>query len=80
MEANKMWKVLSDMNLEDAENETTMVQLSKDVIELKDLKKSKNVTFGLPLGAFKNADFMKGKTRLVMMIIDGEEFDKRMEQ
>jgi hypothetical protein len=74
----RLFQVLDEMNQHDSENGTRLVQLCPDVIEMNELKKGMQVKMGAPIGAISINKVMQGKQRVVMMVIDGDEYDKRI--
>lgn len=76
----RLFQVLDEMNQHDTLNGTQLVTLHPDILTLQHMKKGTRVTVGVPNGVINIADQMrdKPKKRIVLMIVDGEELDKRL--
>lgn len=76
----RLFQVLDEMNVHDVENNTMLVSLHPDIVSINANKKDVKVTMGLPLGVIDPAEYTFvgiPKKRLVLMCVDGNEFDKR---
>lgn len=73
----RAFQILDEMNVHDIEHKTRLVTLHPDVIEMKETKKGMQVTVGVPTGVLSIWKQQTGKQRVVLMIIDGHEFDER---
>lgn len=76
----RMFQVLDEMNQMDIENNTQLVTLHNSILEMNHVKQGTKVTVGVPPGILNIAHQISDnpKKRIVLMIVDGEEFDKRM--
>lgn len=77
----RAFQVIDEMNLVDTETGSKLVRLFPDVVSMNETKKGMHVTMGVPLGELSIAGVaFKGTQRIVLMVIDGAEFDKRMKE
>ena len=83
IEKKRLFQVLDEMNLHDIEKGTQWVTIHPDVMGAQLVQKGKGtkVEVGVPAERFTPNDlFGEGpkKKRVVLMIVDGEELDKRL--
>lgn len=79
MDKKRMFQVLDEMNVHDTEHNTQLVSLHPDLIEMRDMKQGVRITMGVPHGVVSLSDQLYNrKKRIVLMVVDGAEFDKRM--
>lgn len=79
MEKKRMFQVLDEMNVHDIEHKTRFVTLHPEIIQLQHTKSGTKVTMGVPKGIIDINNQMSDnpKKRLVLMIVDGDAFDRR---
>lgn len=77
MSKNTLFQVAQLMYEDDVQQKTQNVKLFVDPTQVDDLKKHKKVTFTVPLDAFRNIDLLKGRKRIVMMVLDVEDFKQK---
>ena len=78
MAKKRLFQILDEMNAQDAEQGTHMVTLHPDVTNIQQTPKGIKVTVGVPHGSLDVLNGDTGKHRVVLMIIDGDEYDKRV--
>lgn len=85
--AKRLFQVLDEMNVHDTEQGTQWITLHPDVMNAQLVQKGKGckVTVGVPVERFSPNDLYDisngvGTKRVVLMIVDGKEFDKRIKQ
>lgn len=80
MEKKRLFQVLDEMNVYDAEHKTHLVAVCPDVISIDHIKRGTKVTIGAPVGLINISHNLKGSQRIVMLVIDGAEYDKRSKE
>lgn len=68
------------MNVHDTDHNTKFVTLHPDVVEITQTNKGSHVTMGVPFGVLNLMKYQTGKQRVVLLIIDGDEYDKRSKE
>jgi len=81
--AKRFFAVLDEMNAHDIEHNTRFISLHPDVVNVGTQTGGNTVTMGVPKGIIDMGAIAAGsnkKQRIVLMIVDGEEYDKRMKE
>ncbi len=78
--SKRLFELLDEMNVHDIEHNTRFVSLHPDLINVSNHTGGVAVTMGVPKGVIDMGAIAAGsnkKQRIVLMVIDGEEYDKR---
>jgi hypothetical protein len=80
MSDKRLFQILDEMNVADIQNKTKFVSLFPDMVNVQQTRNGIHITMGAPLGSIDMGAIAMGsnkKQRIVLMVIDGEEYDKR---
>lgn len=76
----RVFQILDDMNVHDIKNKTRFVSVNPSVTEVRRSKNGLLVTVGVPFEALDIYKQLNGKQRVFLMVIDGDEYDKRFKE
>lgn len=74
----RAFQILDDMNEADIVNGTKTVRLGNQVLTMNLRKDHGEITFGIDLEAYHDA--LNSNYRALILLVDGDEFDKRSEE
>ena len=74
-----IFQVLEEVRVDDKVNNTDSITVSTGLKTFNETKKEVRLTFGLPIGSVGGMDIMKGRKKLLVIVVDSEAYDKHCE-